>query len=276
MSVSTYTAPQPRTYSDSQPRILFVTEAHFAYCNGQWCAPDGVNGDTQWGRYHLPESTNVVLARTKDEITTGDPITAMEVAPIPDYRGLKSAIMTLPKVAFRIFREVSKSDLVVARVPGPLSILAASYAKALRKPYAIEIVGDIYDVLSQGAVPGAQRLAAVGRWITKRVCVSAAAGRYVTQQTLQKTYPTRNSPRIAISNVQINDALRRETPLKLDSTSKRLKIIAVGSQEVNYKGHDVAIEAIGLAKKDYQNGILSSRWLAEEGYMSSSGQSPNR
>lgn len=235
---------------DRQPLVLFFSEARLARsADGGWVALDGVNGDTQWSRYTLPHCRVALAARASEEIGEGDPITGVEVVPLPSYHGLKEAVLRMPLVIRAIVRAVRKSDVVVARVPGPVSTVAAVAAKLQRRPYVVEVVGDIYDVLSQGTVPGMRHAAPVARWITQQVCRKAIAARYVTQSTLQATYPLGGEATIGMSNVQIQDDHLADAPRDGLHHASQVRLLCVGSQEVAYKGHDVALEALRILRE---------------------------
>jgi glycosyltransferase involved in cell wall biosynthesis len=114
----------------------------------------------------------------------------------------------------------------------------------MRRRYAVEVVGDPREVLSTGVLGRGGRLLASGvaaymRWAVRR----ADAVLYVTAERLQRRYPSRRGAAEAgmADVVLCADAFvaapRRWAP-------GRARIIAVGSQEQLYKGHDVLLRAV--------------------------------
>ncbi|WP_290218027.1 glycosyltransferase family 4 protein [Corynebacterium atrinae] len=230
---------------------MFITEARLARKGESWVALDGVNGDTQWRRYSLDDCDTALLARATQSPGEGDPVSVFDVIALSNYQGLGGAIKTAPRIAREIFSAVRSADLLVVRTPGPLSTLAVLAARVSKIPYAVEVVGDIYEVLALGSIPGIRRLAPLGRLVTQWICAAASAGRFVTRETLQQTYPVKNGPTIAISNVQIADSQICQTPRLSRHHRNELRLIAVGTQEVPYKGHDIALQAVALLCRNH-------------------------
>ncbi|WP_158296479.1 glycosyltransferase [Nocardioides albidus] len=110
-----------------------------------------------------------------------------------------------------------------------------------------EVVGDVGDVLGAGTLgPFGRRLRYVAVTVTRLSVRRASAVHYVTDQVLQDRYPAgRDVPTWAFSDVVIPD----DVP---DWAGKeaRLEIIAVGSQEQMYKGHDQLIRAVARLRLD--------------------------
>ena len=163
-----------------------------------------------------------------------------EVAPMPGYRGAAELLRRLPRLMRSIHRLVGESRAVSVRVPGPIGVVATASAMVLNRPVIAEVVGDVGDVIDSGAGGSLARLlrpviVAVTRWQVRR----AAVVRYVTQAALQRSYPARAGvTSIALSEVRIEQGRRdsvQTTPMSL---------VAVGSLEQLYKGHDVLIRAL--------------------------------
>lgn len=164
------------------------------------------------------------------------------VHPLPYYQGLKGMLVCVFPMLLQVIRLVRRSDVVVTRLPGFIGLLSCFTANVLRKPLAVEVVGDIEAVVSGTHAGTPRRVAgAFARFITGRALRAAQTVRYVTESSLQEKYPpSRRAATIAFSSVRLDgwdDNARAENT---DYPS----IIAVGSQEQSYKGHDLLLEAL--------------------------------
>lgn len=163
-----------------------------------------------------------------------------QLVALPHYVGLASLLRTLPRLVAAIDSAVKTSDVVSARLPGVIGLIAAASARYRRKPLAVHVVGDVADVLRSGIAGRAgAALAPLAAASTRSAVRSAALVRYVTDQALQERYrPSSRAFVVSYSDVQ------------LDAGAPRIhsrvpgRIIAVGSQEQPYKGHHILIEAV--------------------------------
>ncbi|MFC0359372.1 hypothetical protein CYJ76_01550 [Kytococcus schroeteri] len=234
------------------PVVTAFTEAHFHRGLAGVTAPDGANGDSQWGRYAALGGTLRVAGRTSapEEITGGEVVSTSALVPLPEYHGAGELVRASLPLILAVDRAVAQSDLVICRVPGPIGTLAALSARCRGVPYVTEMVGDPLDVLSSGAAGEVARRAAKGAAkVTRWVVSHAAAARFVTRSNLQAVYPAAlGRPVFGIPNVRIPRAKLRSEPRAM--TGERVRLLAVGSQETNYKGHDIAIRALGHLRED--------------------------
>ncbi|WP_404371445.1 glycosyltransferase [Kytococcus sedentarius] len=234
-----------------RPVVTLFTEARFVVGMAGILSVDGANGDSQWSRYSsLDTELNVAgrsTARDRGQ-SGGEPVTAARVIALPSYEGISGLLHTVPSLVRAIDDAVRRSDAVVCRVPGPIGTMAAASARLRGIPYATEMVGDPLDVLQSGAVGRVGELLARGSaMITRWVVRGASAARYVTRETLQRTYPPQpDAGAWAIPNVRIPAETMRLEPRRAPHDIAVL--IAVGSQETTYKGHDVAIRALATLR----------------------------
>lgn len=178
-----------------------------------------------------------------------------DVSILPDYRGAAGLVRVLPRLLVSIHRLVAESAVVSVRVPGPIGVIATVLARLRRRPVVAEVVGDIGDVIDSGAVGSPPRpLAAAAIAITRWQVRQASAVRYVTHRTLQSRFPSNPSaPSIALSEVRVDV----ETPMPRGGRAPGFTVVAVGSQEQLYKGHDVLLRALEMVRESIPDARLT-------------------
>ncbi len=164
--------------------------------------------------------------------------------PLPYYLGAGGLLRALPRTVPAVVRAVARADRLVLRLPGAVGTLAAAAAAVLNRRYAAEVVGDPAEVLAAGSLGGAGRRAAgLARAVMRRVVRRACAVQYVTERTLQRRYPPAPGVPIAtVSNVRLEPAAFVAHPRPAPPPVPR--VVAVGSHEQLYKGHDVLLRAL--------------------------------
>jgi phosphatidyl-myo-inositol dimannoside synthase len=230
--------------------VTVATEARFAL------GPDGiVRSDTGgrahafWSRYLEVFDTVTVLARvTKVQHASGYEVTGPGVCvrPLPGSRGLRGVVATAWPGSGDVTKGNQGSSMAyIARVPGLVGARLIRAANRQHRPYALEVVGDPYDVLRAdvvraGLAPIIRRL---GLRQLRRQCAMSAAVAYVTREQLQKRYPAPRAQHVThYSSVDLPDEAFVAAPrLAAEST---LRIVTVGTQSQRYKGHDLLIEAV--------------------------------
>lgn len=167
---------------------------------------------------------------------------------LPYYQGVGQMLIKLPQLIRHINRLTAESSAVVVKQPGIIGIIATAAATLHRKPVVAQVVGDIDGVLRSGVAGRlGQTFARAATAITRRTIWRARAVRYVTSETLQRKYPP-NPIALAIScsDVYLHD----DIPLRAREP-EHFKIVAVGSQENSYKGHQDLIQATASLLKTY-------------------------
>jgi glycosyltransferase involved in cell wall biosynthesis len=237
-----------RDTSAQRTRVITVcTELRFGRDQtGRCAAVDDAGGRLAWARY-LTNGDRVRLVGRTDRRPGAGRIAlqdGVDVAELPNYVGLPGLLRSLPRLAFSLYREVARADVVVLRLPGAIGSLGALTAWTLRRRYAVEVVGDPCDVLAAGVLgPVGRRAAPVARAFLRRAVRRASASQFVTETTLQRQYPPApNTPTVSVSNVRLGaDAFvtrpRRWRPAPF-------QVITIGSHEQHYKGHDVLLRAL--------------------------------
>ena len=171
-------------------------------------------------------------------------------APVPHYLGPLEYARKRGAVRAAVSAAVSVPGAVILRVPSQLAVPARA---ALRgRPYAVEVVGDPYDVFAPGAVR--HPLRPYFRWSFARQlraqCAGACAAAYVTREALQRRYPPAPGAFTThYSSVELPDAAFVPAP-RPPRAAGPFTVVTVGSLAQLYKAPDVLIEAAALCVQD--------------------------
>ena len=227
----------PRTYS-----VFCETRIDYGVDGG---LPDTGNA-SPWARYLRDGNRLKVVVRA--EVRRGRRVTPLvdrvRVVPLPYYVGVRQLVAKAVPLAVSIARAVRDAQVIIVRLPGPVGSVAAVMCILLRRRYGVEVVGDPRDVLAAGVLGRAGQLAACAaaaytRWAVRR----ADAVVYVTKDRLQDRYPAaRRSMEAGVSDVVLTPEAYLPRPRRW--ARGRARIVAVGSQEQHYKGHDVLLRAV--------------------------------
>jgi len=188
-----------------------------------------------------------------------------DFAGLPFYQGLGHLVRRLPALLKSIDRVVRSSRAISVKLPGAIGLIAVYFAGRRNVPVAAEVVGDVEDVLKSGVagLPG-RIMAAPATFLTRWAVRRARAVRYVTRSTLQTRFPSRrDAVSVTYTDVFVND---NELGRALGTVEPGL-VLAIGSQEQMYKGHDLLIRALEALLPRFPNAHLqligSGRMQAE-------------
>jgi glycosyltransferase involved in cell wall biosynthesis len=216
-----------------------------------------------WRRYLEVFDSVRVIARVRNVDTamagwkqsSGPSVTFIE---IPDYYGPYQYVACWPKIRSVLRQQAAYSEAVILRVS---SSLGSAFADHFRhgQPFAVEVVGDPYDVFQRGSVIHSLR-PFFRVWFTaelKRLCRAACAAAYVTRHALQARYPC-PAFSTSFSDVEINsDALVTFPREETAPVSDPPRLICVGTLAQMYKGVDVLLRAIArCAREGFQLSLL--------------------
>jgi glycosyltransferase involved in cell wall biosynthesis len=167
--------------------------------------------------------------------------------PVPYYIGPMQYLRRRQEITRVLRRAVAPDEALILRLP---SVLGTQLLSTLPdRPFAVQVIGDPYDVFA----PGATRhpLRPFFRWwftrTMRRQCARAAAASYVTTRTLQRRYPCPGYT-IGFSDVQLPDAAFVAAP-RMPQGSRPFRLVAVGSLENPNKAMDVLIDALAQCVK---------------------------
>ncbi len=239
-------------------RLVITVEARFFQTvDGEVWTENHFANDF-WDRYLEVFDSVRVIARAlpvdskekKWKKVNGDKV---EVYPIPYYVGPIGYFKSYFKIQEKLKNAVSETDKVLMRVGSPIADLLQPILLKRKIPYAVEVVGDPWDVFGPGVFH--HPLRPFFRWYfarkLKNQCKHAAAGSYVTQEILQKRYPLKKGVfSIGASTIKLLDSDRVKEAKKIPSDQKEFKISNIGSLEYMVKGTDVLIKSIHYLKKN--------------------------
>ncbi|MBQ0901394.1 glycosyltransferase [Micromonospora sp. U21] len=242
-------------------RVVVSTESRFSRTpDGRVWVQAGPDNSI-WRRYLTVFQRVRVVGRTLDVADVpegaarvdGDRV---EVWPLPYYVGPRQYLLRRHLVARAVTASADAEDAVILRVPSPIGSLLAAARERARLPYALEVIGDPYDVLAPGVVRHPLRpvLRASATRRLRQQCRSAVAVAYETERHLQRRYPSLPStPTTGISSVDLPPAAYVPRARGVRPLLREAKLISIGSLEQLYKGIDTLIEAIA------QSSALSPR-----------------
>jgi len=168
----------------------------------------------------------------------------IDIIEIPNLATLKGLLFDIKKAKKTIEDSVKKADFIIARLPGFAGILGIKYAKKHDKPYFIEMVGCPLDALSSHSFKG-KLMAPLMYLATKRVLINSKYVIYVTDEFLQKRYPS-NGYTIGCSDVEIDldEKILDVRCKRINKISNQISLGTLGTINMKYKGFDTVIKAI--------------------------------
>lgn len=244
-------------------KILFAHDHTFYTYNNKFYSNGGLS-ENVLKRYKLfPEKVTLVSRQKSVNRIEGNMSEVSEsnysFVNIENFKTLSSAYKIF-EARRKINNYVKQADLVIARLPSSIGMIAIKTAKKQKKPYIIEVVGCPFDSLWNygGILP---KMIAPLSYISMRYAVSESKNTlYVTNEYLQKKYPSRGK-RISCSNVEIpyiNSLILKKRKEKIKSGIRNdvVKIGIIGGLNNQYKGFDTAIKALKLLEKDNISAVL--------------------
>ena len=166
------------------------------------------------------------------------------VCPIPHYLGAMQFLLRQLAIRRMLRAALAEPCAVMLRTPSALSNCAYRELRRLRKPYAVEVVGDSHAALAPGVIRAWGR--ALFRWrFTQQQKLQSAhcsAASYVAK-VLHERYPASSGARTLIcSDVRLQSEWLRDEPRVHAGRAMRLVTVATLSQ--TYKGLDVLLNAV--------------------------------
>lgn len=226
--------------------VVGIEEVFFRDDEGGVWSPSGFS-DEFWQRYLSVFGKVDVIARLKYD---SPPVGASRVPPelrfipLPAYSGLLGMILSLPILVLSAFR-APRGCRYIFRSPGAISLVFGFVFIVRRMRYAIELVGDIDDVIrSIFSSFSGRAMAKAALLMTKFVVGNADGVAYVTRSVLQAKYPSgKHAVSASYSSVLIDEVASKK---RSHSSFETVRLYMAGTFSQNYKGFDVAISAIKL------------------------------
>lgn len=170
---------------------------------------------------------------------------------VPNFKSIRTLSQIF--IAQQIVKKTVKdSDYIIARLPSSIGKLAIKYAKEFNKPYLVEVVGCAWDAnVNYGSLSG-KIIAPFEYYTNKSYIKNSEFTIYITKDFLQQRYPTTGKTEVC-PNVNIESVkpiILSQRLKKIKEKNNEIKFGLIGSLDVDYKGHDTVIKALGLIKKE--------------------------
>lgn len=237
-------------------RVCVATEQRLFRRKGKFYV-EAIGGQEFWQRYLDVFSKVNVVARVTDVESLPDSALRVDggkikVTPIPSYNSALTGAFKIPSIRSHL-RQVANADAAfILRVPGVIGALLSRQLEKRDWPFALEVVGDPHESLSLAALNSYSGYIARPFLVAalKRQCKKAAAASYVTQETLQKRYPT-NGYAISCSDVELTEKWFAVSNKLWTTASDNPainpgphRLIFVGSLSQRYKGLHILLKAL--------------------------------
>ena len=193
------------------------------------------------------------IERSKNEYSEADKLSVdkYRIIEYPNYLTLKGIFANKTASNQVLEAEIKKCDGLIIRLPSFLGNRCVKIARKYKKPYLIEVVGCPWDALRTHGLSG-KILAPYMYFRTKAAVKSASHVLYVTNEFLQKRYPTKGQ-QVGCSDVELQAESEYSALERKKTDPKNIVIGTVGKIDLRYKGHATVIEAIKLLKNDGQS-----------------------
>jgi glycosyltransferase involved in cell wall biosynthesis len=180
---------------------------------------------------------------------------------LPNYTGPWQYLQARRQAKAIARQAIEECDAYLLRVPATVGQMVWPELRRAKKPYALQVVGDPWDLFGPGTWPHISRpiFRRVAAQQLKRICKGAMAVNYVTYETLQAHYPPSKTAYavgfsdVSLENVDrssegIRDRYRRvhKLPWKDVKTGIPIRIGFIGSFASMYKGPDTLLHAAAL------------------------------
>jgi glycosyltransferase involved in cell wall biosynthesis len=174
-------------------------------------------------------------------------------AAIPYYVGLWQYLQRAHQVSRAAQNAVGANDAVILRVPSTIGACVQPMLRKIGHPYAVEVVGDPYDVFAPGSVK--HPLRPIMRWLfpreLQRDCAGAFAAAYVTEHALQRRYPPKLDAYVThYSSVELPDVAFTSLPRIPRQDLSCFSLINVGTMDQFYKAQNVLIDAVAACVQE--------------------------
>ncbi|HEY4760279.1 MAG TPA: glycosyltransferase family 4 protein [Thermoguttaceae bacterium] len=262
--------------------VVVSTEGHFSRTPDGCIRSQMAQSYLFWKRYLEVFDGVRIVARLSN--VPSPPLNSLPVdgpgvaiAAVPDYLGPWQYLRNIIGIRRAVQGGIGPDDAIIMRVPSVLSNSIFSVVKASERPYAVEVLGDPWDVFAPGVVSHPLR-PFIRRYSTsqlKIICANACAAAYVTDFTLQRRYPisrgkyktsyssiilpenAMKSMSAGVSNVELHGEYAFSFPRLHESPDNAFRLVMVGSLAQLYKGADVAIKALHLCVRAGWNILLT-------------------
>ncbi|MFR9165366.1 MAG: glycosyltransferase [Dysgonomonas sp.] len=232
-------------------KLYFYTEDRYVRGkDGKVYNPQGKYKYNTYQRYLSVFSQIVVVARILcDSTYNGEEKNLVEghcvsVYDIPYYIGPREYLKVQTEVKKKIEKTINNDSAYILRVPGRISQIAGNILHKKKIKYAVEVVGDPYDVFSKGASTHPLRVffRYHGYFSLKKTVKNATTALYVTEKHLQNRYPNRNM--CGVSDVSINEIDIINEAKRYKNHDAQYTLVTIGTLDAMYKAPDIVLKVL--------------------------------
>lgn len=167
--------------------------------------------------------------------------------PVPNVKSVRAMLRERHRAKRTIREEVSRCDVLVARLPSTIGRWAWSEAMRQQKPVLIEFMACTWDALWHNSLK-AKLLAPYFLFQNRRLMRRASHALYVTDSFLQKRYPTAGKS-IGCSNVIVESASEvtlqgRIARISSYGAGRKIVLATIAAVDVPYKNQMAVLRAL--------------------------------
>lgn len=182
--------------------------------------------------------------RQSGRVVEGEGVT---VLPVPSYQGAQALVRKFFQVRRLIRCSVTDEYAVYGgRFPGVIGAITVGAGKSIGAKTFAHVVGDPYDLLKSG-VGGwlGAKAAIVARFLMVHQISRVDGAIYVSEKTLQDRYPVAPGAAALVRSGVFLDGETLAAHAKVpDSRRGTTTLVAVGTHDQMYKGHDLLLRAV--------------------------------
>ena len=235
-------------------RLLFAHDTRFVR------AADGRvysrRGGFPWDRY-LDAVDHIVVVARMDEAEADEDLTRLEPVDhpqvefraVPSLSGPVAALAARGEATRRVAAALDDVDVVIARLPSEIGMLAGRLAGARGLPWMAEVVTCAWDAMWNYGNWQGRAYAPLFALRTRRTVRRAPFVLYVTKEFLQRRYPTAGVA-VACSDVEVAppepDVLAQR--LAAIDADRRPFVVGTVAALLPFKGFDTAFAALARAR----------------------------
>lgn len=180
----------------------------------------------------------------------------IKIEEMPNILSLNGMVFERRKIQKRLKDIVASTDMIFVRIPSFIGNEVIKLAKKMNKKYLVEVGGCAWDSYWNHSIKG-KIVAPYIYLTTKNVVNNASHATYVTNEFLQKRYPT-NGKQCICSNVMINktdDIVLEKRIKKIKNMDKNRPIVigTIAAVDVRYKGQEYMVKAISKLNQEGYN-----------------------
>lgn len=168
----------------------------------------------------------------------------VSVIDLPHYIGFLGLIKNALKIRKIIKKNITPHTAIIYRVPSQTAMIA-TFGNGKEQGYALEVVGDPYDVFTSGITNKfLDKMLAMLSFIGLRAMArKSLAACYVTESYLQQRYPvSEGGLSVGCSDIELHAESFIKKPRIY--TKHATNLVFIGSFDQLYKGPDILISAI--------------------------------